>query len=124
MVTANLNVPLMVGQTGYTLTCGVTRTDNYNLMIIITYQWTRDNGSTSTQVGTNSTTLHFSPLQLSDAGNYSCSVTSNLLTNPVIADNSQRVTIQSKYSYYYFCVARAPIVCSTCSSRSTICYYH
>ena len=51
-------------------------TGDGNLSPSRTYQWTRDNGTgPPTQVGTNSSSLSFSPLSLSDAGRYSCSVT-------------------------------------------------
>ena len=96
MVTANLNTPLMVGQTNNTLTCDVSGADNLNLMI--TYQWTRNDGTTQTQVGTNSNTLILSPLQLSDAGDYSCRIVLTLLNNAVTAANVQSVTIQGKYN--------------------------
>ena len=56
----------------YTLTCSVSRVENFNP--IIAYQWTKNNG-TEIQVGTNSNTLSFSPLKLSDAGQYMCQVT-------------------------------------------------
>ena len=96
MVTANLNTPLMVGQTGYTLTCDVSGADNLNLMIV--YQWKRNNGTTSEPVGNNSNTLPLSPLRLSHAGDYSCSITSTLLNNPgpISATNRQSVMMQSK----------------------------
>ena len=96
-VTANLSTLLVVGQTNNTLTCGVSGAER--LSPTITYQWTRHNGTTQTQVGTNSETLPLSPLRLSDAGNYSCSITSILLNNPVTANNSLSVSIQSKHSY-------------------------
>ena len=89
-VTANLNTPLMVGQTGNSLTCDVSGADNLNPTII----WIR-NGSTQTDIG-DSRTVSLSPLRLSDAGDYSCNVTSTLLSSPVAASNSQRVIIQSK----------------------------
>ena len=92
MVTANLNTPLMVGQTGYTLTCGVSGASKLSPVII----WTK-NGSTLTQVD-NSTTLPFTSLNLSHAGNYSCNITSTLLNYPVMANNNQMVVIQSEYS--------------------------
>ena len=85
---------LMAGQTDNTLTCNVSGAEN--LTSTINYQWTRYNGSTSAQVGTNSQTLSLSPLRLSHAGNYSCRIVSTLLNNPVTADNSQSVMIQSK----------------------------
>ena len=102
IVTANFNTPLMVGQTGNTLTCGVSGDEKLN--VTITFQWTRYNGSTSTQVGTElMKSLPLSPLRLSDAGNYSCSVTgiSTLLINPVTAENIQSVIIQSKHVVFF-----------------------
>ena len=98
MVTANLNEPLMVGQTDNTLTCDVSGADNLNPTRI--YQWTRNDGSTQTPVGTNSNTLTLSPLRLSDAGDYNCSATisSTLLNNDIITSSGtpQRVMIQSE----------------------------
>ena len=98
MVTANLNEPLMVGQTGNTLTCDVSGANNLNPTI--TYQWTRNDGSTQTPFGTNSNTLILSPLRLSNAGDYTCSVTvsSTLLNNDIITSSGtpQRVMIQSE----------------------------
>ena len=89
----------MVGQTDNTLTCDVSGADNLNPMI--TYQWTRNDGSTQTPVGTNSNALSLSPLRLSNAGDYTCSVTvsSTLLSNDIITSpgNPQRVMIQSEY---------------------------
>ena len=86
------------GQTGNTLTCDVSGTDNLNPTI--TYQWTRNNGSTQTQVGTNSNTLILSPPRLSNAGDYTCSVTvsSTLLNNDIITSSgiTQSVIIQSE----------------------------
>ena len=103
MVTSNFNdiLPLMVGQTSYrySLTCNVSGGDIHNLPIA--YQWTRNQGVTSTQVGTNLLILSLSPLRLSDAGSYSCTVTSILLNDPVIADNSLSVIIQSKHARFY-----------------------
>ena len=97
MVTANLNTPLMVGQTGYTLTCDVSGAERLNPTIA--YQWTRNDGSTQTQIGTNSNVLFFSTIRLSDAsaGDYTCSVTvgSNLLNNGITASAARSVIIQS-----------------------------
>ena len=96
MITANLNTPLMVGQTGYTLICNVSGADRLNLMMV--YQWTRNNGTTSEPFGNDSNTLPLSPLRLSHAGDYSCSVIATLLSDPrpVTAANSQNVMIHSK----------------------------
>ena len=101
MVIANFNKPLMVGQTGYTLTCDVSGAENLNPEI--TYQWTRNDGTIQTQaLGINSKMLTLgtgpSPLQLSNAGNYECRVNvgSSLLNNDIMAASSHRVTIQSE----------------------------
>ena len=93
MVTANLNTPLMVGQTGNTLTCGVTVAGNLNPMT--TYQWTRNDGST---VGTNSNMFTLSSISLSDAGVYTCraTVSSNLLSNSITTSGNQTVIVQSE----------------------------
>ena len=96
-MTINFNTPLMVGLTGYTLTCDVSGAGNLNPTII--YQWTRSDGTIQTQVG-KSRTLNLSPLGLSHAGDYTCNVTINsvLLNNDITvsADNHQSVTIQSE----------------------------
>ena len=96
----------MLGQPGYTLTCSVTGAEN--LSPTITYQWTRDIGTTQTQVETNSNTLSFSPLSLSDAGRYTCDVTvsSPYLNSDIMAasvpGNSPSVTFQSKLIAYAY----------------------
>ena len=86
----------MVGQTGYTLTCDVSGADNLNPMI--TYQWTRNDGRTLTQVGTNSNVLSFSSVRLSDAGEYTCTTTiaSALLNNDITVSAAHRMMIQSE----------------------------
>ena len=79
----------------YLLTCSVLGAENLNPTI--TYRWIRNN---STQVGTNSNTLFFTPLRLIDAGSYVCEViiSSNSLTD-IIAMNatSQDTRIQSEF---------------------------
>ena len=93
MVNPNLNTPLMVGQTGTTLTCDICGASN--LQPMITYQWTKDG-----EANVRSETLTLSPLQLSHAGVYTCSVNvSSIYLNNVIqasARNNQTVRIQSK----------------------------
>jgi hypothetical protein len=49
---------------------GVRIDNNYS---IVNYNWTKDNGTAQTVIG-NSGTLFFSPLKLSDAGQYLCKV--------------------------------------------------
>ena len=91
----------MLGQNGYSLTCSVSGADNLNASI--TYQWTTNNGTqTQIQVGMGNhpklVTLPFSPLRLSDAGNYTCQaiVSSDNIT--VIVMDSQDVVIQCEFS--------------------------
>ena len=88
----------MLGQNGYSLTCGVSGAGNLNPTI--TYQWTKNNGTqTQIQVGANSGVLSFSPLRLSDAGQYTCQAT---ISSPYLNDDiitttdSGNVTIQSE----------------------------
>ena len=91
----------------YTLTCSVSRVENFNP--IIAYQWTKNNG-TEIQVGTNSNTLSFSPLRLTDVGRYTCEVTiSSLFLNSDItmpSSDSRTLALQSE------CVSFASIASS------------
>ena len=74
----------------YTLHCNVTGIEKFSP--ILSYKWTKNNG-TLTNVGSNSNTLSFSPLRLSDAGQYICHVTaSSDVTN-------ERVTNASSQSF-------------------------
>ena len=84
----------MVGQTDTTLACKISGADNLNPA---TYQWTRNNGTIQISVETNSTMLLLPPLQLSDAGSYSCRIISALLNNPLTANTS--VIIQGKTNH-------------------------
>ena len=88
----------MVGQTGYTLTCDVSGTDR--LSPTIAYQWTRNDRTTQTQVG-SSKRLTLPSLSLSSGGEYSCHVTvgSALLTSDIEVSTvtPQRVEIQSEF---------------------------
>ena len=99
MVTANqFKSPLMVGQTGNTLTCNVSGVNMLSPTII--YQWTRS-GEAVTAADGSSSTLNLSPLQLSHAGDYICHVTvsSNLLSNNISVSSGSNlsVIIQSEY---------------------------
>lgn len=95
MVIADLNEPLKMGQTGNTLSCDVSGADNLNPMIA--FQWTRNGEAVPNG---NLRTLNLSPLQLSHAGNYACSVniSSIFLNNnvPAFSDNDQNVIIKSE----------------------------
>ena len=87
----------MVGQTGFTLACNVSGTHNLN-NLTITYQWTRNYGTTQIQIGSNSNMFILPPLRLSSAGDYNCHVTvqSSLLSNNITTNCSHRVMIQSE----------------------------
>ena len=65
--------PLTAGQTGFSLSCDVTGTENLNTPTL-TYQWRRNGGVISGQQGS---TLSLSPLTASNAGEFDCSVTVN-----------------------------------------------
>ena len=92
VVTANLNTPLMVGQTDNTLTCDVSGADT--LTPRTTYWWTRAGGMEVSR----SNSFPLSPVELSDAGNYTCraTVNSNLLTNDIIRSANQIVMVQGE----------------------------
>ena len=81
----------------YQLTCSISGAENLNPTV--NYRWTKNSGSGQTQVGTNSNTLSFTPLRLSNAGSFVCEVTiaSNYLTGDVAYANPHNVSIQSEY---------------------------
>ena len=129
MVTANLNNPIMVGQTDNILTCDVSGAEGLTDQTI-TYQWTR-NGETI-QSGSSNTFDFSSPLQLSLAGRsgYACSATvgSNLLINNIEASaaTTQTVTIQSELTIqcHSSCHSDVIIILFSHSSRPTVCHSH
>lgn len=63
----------MLGESGYTLTCKVI-VANHLCPSTISYQWIKNN-SIITQLETPPNSLSFSPLRLSDAGQYACQAT-------------------------------------------------
>ena len=83
----------------YQLTCNISGTRNLNPTIA--YRWTKNSGSGQTQVGTDSNTLSFTLLRLSNAASYVCEVTitSSYLSEAIIAMSvsPQNVSIQSEY---------------------------
>ena len=86
-----------MGQNGYSLTCSVNGAENLNSSM--SYQWTKDNGTQiRTQVGADPKLLSFSPLRLSDAGQYTCEaiISSPYLNNNITMMDSRDVTIQSE----------------------------
>ena len=98
-VTRSSSGPLTAGQTGFSLSCDVTGTENLNTPTF-TYQWRRNGGVISGQQGS---TLSLSPLTASNAGEYNCSVTvsSTSLSSTVTvnSDNTETVSIQSKWRF-------------------------
>ena len=81
----------------YSLTCGVTGAESVSPSI--TYQWTKNNG-TQTQIQNDAANprISFSPLRLSDAGQYTCqaTVSSPYLSNDIAMMDTQDVTLQSE----------------------------
>ena len=59
----------LTGSTDFSLTCILSGADNVDATV--SYQWIKNNG-TRTQLGSNTNRLSFSPLRLSDAGEYYC----------------------------------------------------
>ena len=110
----------------YDLICSIFGAENLNP--IITYQWTKN--SDSSQIGTNSNTLSFTPARISDAGNeYVCSVTiaSSYLSGNIAAVVSHTVRIQSKVNttvilMHVVIVTIIITVIFTCSSDSVFYY--
>ena len=89
-VTSNFSAPLMVGQTGNTLTCyASSHVGNLNSTAI--YHWIRNN---ITILINNSSKFILSPLRLSDAGDYTCSILLNNMS--VSAENNRSVVIESE----------------------------
>ena len=84
----------------YVLTCGITGAENLSPNFI--YQWTKESGGNRTQIRNNSNSVSFSPLQLSDAGQYTCHVTvqSSYIYNEMIITASQNVTLKSKLKIF------------------------
>ena len=83
----------------YSLTCTVTGADRLNPTI--SYQWFKDNTVVS---GETQSTLSFSSLSLSDAGQYRCRVTvASALLNINISNSSHsyRLVIPSKGIHVY-----------------------
>ena len=90
-----------LGQSSYSLICDVNGAESLNPTI--TYRWTKHNG-TLTQIqqdGANPEVLSFSPLRLSDAGQYACqaTVSSPFLNNDTTTMDTQDVRFQSEFRY-------------------------
>ena len=75
----------------YSLICSDTRTGSFT-DATVTYQWFKNGAVVSGQM---MATLSFSPLAISDAGNYTCqaTVTFSLLTDPIITASSNSVLV-------------------------------
>ena len=70
----------------------------HNLDVLVTYRWTKEDGSQIVQLQSNPHTLSFGPLRLTDAGNYTCRVTINSdhFSRDVIATSYKVVRLQSE----------------------------
>ena len=90
-------VPAVAQNQDYILTCKALIADH--LCPFVSYRWAKDNGTiTQPENGT----IIFSPLRLSDAGQYTCQaiVCSIRFTNEVTLTKSYEVRIQSKFIIY------------------------
>ena len=98
-VTRGSSGPLTAGQTGFSLSCDVTGTDNLNTPTL-TYQWRRNGGVISGQQGS---TLSLSTLVASNAGEYNCSVTvsSTSLSSILTVNSSNTATVSIQGRLYY-----------------------
>ena len=63
---------IITGGQAFSLKCTISGVEALNP--ILTYQWIKSNSTGRMQVGSNTSTLSFSSLRLSDAGQYSCQV--------------------------------------------------
>ena len=86
----------MLGEDAYTLTCNINVADDPSFSII--YQWTKNTGNVTEPFETNSRNLSFSPLRLSDAGQYTCqaTVTSPHINGNITVMDSQDIRLQSE----------------------------
>ena len=92
-VTPSSSGLLTAGQTGFSLSCDVSGTDNLNSPTF-TYQWRKDGDVISGQQGR---ILSLSPLTTSTAGQYTCRVTvtsTSLSRSITVINNSHNVSIQ------------------------------
>ena len=80
----------MLGQYHY-VTCNIFGVE-HNDLITLTYTWIKENGTAHIIVGTNSKTLNFSPVKMSDAAQYICNV--------VIRVNQQSKVINTTHDLY------------------------
>ena len=94
MVTPSSSSSLTLGQTGFSLACDVSGTDNLNPSL--TYEWQRNGGVLSNQ---QERTLSLSPLSGTHVGEYVCMVTvdSTLLNSlEMRTSGTHTVSAQSK----------------------------
>jgi dihydroxyacetone kinase DhaKLM complex PTS-EIIA-like component DhaM len=83
--------PNLTAGTNFSLICIANGTANLRSASDLSYEWMYFNGANLEKVGTNSRKLHFSPLKLSDAGEYTCTMNisssllnSNLMINSIL----------------------------------------
>jgi hypothetical protein len=89
-----------VGQNGYSLTCDVIGAESLNHSI--TYQWTKNNGTQTIQIGTDEV-FSFSSFRVSDAGRYTCqaTVSSPYLNGDIPMTDTHDIRIQSKFEWLH-----------------------
>ena len=111
----------VLGET-YNLTCNVNGADNLNA--IITYYWTKDNGTkTLLKSNTKNKNYNFPIFRLSDAGNYTCevNVSSNYLDDIINEHSHTQLEIES--NCFLICLKQYLIRAAFFSSaRSSQCY--
>ena len=104
----------ILGQSGFTLTCTVNGAENLNSTVI--FRWTKNNGSHNIISENDSRSLTFSPLKLSDAGQYMCqaTVSSPYLSNNITVTDFQHIGIQS---------IRTTCICNAKNDHNYYCSY-
>ena len=92
----------IIGGQHLSLTCRIFGAENLNPSV--TYRWNKNSNDGQIQVGTNSKILLFTPIRLSDAANYSCtvSIASAYLTNSINAMASWSVRIRSRLFFPHY----------------------
>ena len=87
----------LLGQDHYRFQCMLMGLKD-NLKASVMYQWTKNGGTQTNQLQSNSQTLSFGPLRLTDAGNYTCQVrvSSDHLSRDIIVTSFRVVRFQSK----------------------------
>ena len=96
-ITSSPTAPFTAGQS-YTFTCTATVTGGETLSTTTTTTWIHPSGSVTSGTG-SSLDLSLNPLQVSDAGQYTCnvSVSSPFLTGALNSTDTFIINVQSKW---------------------------